>query len=84
MTAATVADDVHHHVLVELLTVVEGNLSNSHHSLWVIAVDVENRSLNALCKIGGIGGGSGILWQGGETNLVVHDYVNCSAYFVTL
>ena len=83
MATATIADDVHHYVLVELLTVVEGNLSNPDNSFWIISVDMENRSLNALGEVSGVGGGPGIFWQGCEANLVIHDHVNGSTNFVT-
>ena len=84
VTTATVANDVDYNVLVEDLAVFKCQTRHPNHSLWVITIDVEDWCLNRLSDVGCVGSGTRILWQGGETNLVVHDDVNGAANLVAL
>ena len=84
VSAATVANDVDYYVLFEFLSVIESKLRYSNYCLRVIAIDVEDWSLNRLCNIGCVNRGSGILGQGGKSNLVVHHDVDGATNLVTL
>ncbi len=45
---------------------------------------MENWGLNGFSHIGGVEASSGILWHGGEANLVIHHNVDGSSNLVTL
>jgi hypothetical protein len=46
VTEAAVAEHVHHHVLAELLAVLDGDLGGEHHGLRIVTVGVEDRRLD--------------------------------------
>ena len=75
VAATTVADQVDHHVLLELLTEVDRHLGRVQHRVRVVPVDVEDRRLDHLGDVGAVLGGARILRVGGsEAHLVVdHD-----------
>ena len=70
---APVAHDVDDDVLGELGAIVGGYVYGSHDRLGIVAVCVENRSLNALRDVRAVVGRTQIRGAGGETDLVVHD-----------
>ena len=69
--------------MVELLAIPNRHLGDASDRLGVVAVDVEDGSLNRLRDVGGVQRRAGILRQGRETDLVVGDNVNRSAGAVT-
>ena len=74
------ADDVDHHVLVELLAVVQRQLGAQHHGLGVVAVDVQHRRFDHLDHVGAVQRGAGVARvAGGEADLVVDDQVHRAA-----
>ena len=76
--------DVDHHVLVELLTVVQRELGAQHHGFRIIAVDVQHRGFDHLDDVGAIQRRAGVARVGGgETDLVVDDDVDRAAGVVT-
>ena len=79
VAVAAIADHVDHHVLLELLAVIEGHLHHPDRGLRAVAVDVENGRLYAARHVGGIGRGARFIGQGGETDLVVDDQMNGAA-----
>ena len=79
VTAAAVADQVDHDVLVEALAVLEGHLAHVGDGLGVIGVDVEGRHLHGAGDVRGVGRGATGLRTGGEPDLVVHHDVHRAA-----
>ena len=74
------ADDVDHHVLVELLAVVQAQLGGEHHRLGVVAVHVQHRRFDHLDDVGAVQRGARVARvAGGETDLVVDDHVHRAA-----
>ena len=47
VAVAAIADHIDHHVLLELLAVVESDLHHPYGGIGIVAVDVENRRLHA-------------------------------------
>ncbi len=81
---ATVAEHVHHHVLVELLTVFRGDLRSEDDRFGVIAVDVEDRRLDHQGDIRRVGRRARVARRRGEADLVVDDEVQGAAGAVAL
>src|SRR5215210_2937957 len=80
---ATVADEVDHEVLVELLTVGVGHPRHRHARLWIVGVDVYDGDLEPLGQIARVGRRAGVLPLCGEPKLVVGDDVYGAAGPVT-
>lgn len=51
---APVADQIDDDVLVERLTIVEGQACDPDNGLGVVSVDVEDRGLDRPCHVGGV------------------------------
>src|SRR5690606_35055208 len=80
VAATAVADQVQHHVTLELHAVVDGQLGDEQHGLGVVAVHVQDRRLDHLRHVGGVLGGARVQRvAGGETDLVVDDDVDGAA-----
>ena len=75
VTAAAVANQVNDNVAAKALTVLECQACGTNHSVRVISVDVEDRSLSHTRNVGGVSCGAAVVRQGGEANLVVHHNV---------
>ena len=72
MATASVTNEVDHHVLVELVAVVHGELGHEHHRLGVIAIDVEYRRLNHLGNVGAVLRGARVgRLTGGKADLII-------------
>ena len=84
VTAAAVANQVNDNVATEALTVLECQACGANYSIWIISVDVEDRSLGHTRNVGGVGCGAAVVRQGGEANLVVHHNVHGAAGGVRL
>ena len=74
-----VAEDVDHHVLVELLPELGRHLGGVNHGLGIVAVHMEDRRFHHQRDIRRIGRGARERGCGGETDLVVHDDVDRAA-----
>ena len=79
MTAAPIADEVDDDVLVEGRPVLVGAVGGPGDRLGVVGVDVEDRHLQPLGQVGGVGGRAGGGRPGGEADLVVDDDVHGAA-----
>ena len=79
MAATAVAQQVNDHVLAKALTVLECHTPGAHHSLGVVGVHMEHRSLGHTRNVGGVGCGASVLGGGGETDLVVDHNVHGAA-----
>ena len=78
------ADDVDHHVLVELLAIIQGQLGAEHHRFRIITVDVQHWRFHHLDHIGAVQGRAGVARiAGGEADLVVDHHVHRAARVVT-
>ena len=84
MAALAVADQVDDDVLVEFLAVGERQFRHAHHSLRVVAVDVEDRRLNHAGHVCRVVRRAAVLRRGRESDLVVDDDVNGAACAVAL
>ena len=83
MSAQSVAQHVHDDVLVELLTEFKGQSCCINNGFGVVTIDVEDRGLNHPRYVRGVHRRTRVLRGGGESHLVVHDDVHCSAGAVT-
>ena len=72
MATASVTNEVDHHVLVELIAVVHGELGHENHRLRVIAIDVEYGRLNHFGNVGAVLCGARVSGlTGGKADLIV-------------
>ena len=74
------ADDVDHHVLLELLAELDRQRGDQGHGLGVVAIDVEDRRLDHLEDVGAVQRRAVVARVGGgEADLVVDDQVHRAA-----
>ncbi len=74
VTMAAVTVHVDHHVTQEHIAEIHGQAHDLRDGFRVFAVDVENRDLQHLRHVRGVGGGATLRGWRGETDLVVdHD-----------
>ena len=76
MAVTSVADDVDHTVLLELLSPLSGHLADVHHGLRIVTVHVEDRRIHHTRHVGTVRRRTGHSRIGGEADLVVHHDVN--------
>ena len=81
---AAIAPHVDHDVAAEGLAIVDRQLAGEGHGFGIIAVDVQDRRLDALGDVRGIGRAARELRAGGEADLVVDDEVDAAAGVVAL
>ena len=79
MAVAPVAEHVDHHRLAEMLAVLDGDLGDMHHGLGIVAVHVEDRRVDHLGDVGGVGRGAREARRGGEADLIVDDEMQRAA-----
>src|SRR3546814_7710022 len=82
LAEAAIAPHVDHDIALELLAEVDRELAREGHRLGIVAVDVQDRRLNALGDVGRIGRRARELRAGRETDLVVDDEVDAAAGIV--
>ena len=81
--AAPIADQVHHHVALEFIAVIDRQLGDEQHRLRVVGIDVKNGRLDHFCHVRAVLGGAGVFAAtGGEADLVVDHDVQRAARFV--
>src|SRR5690606_20914753 len=83
MAEAAIAPHVDHDVALELLAEIDRELARKGHRLGIVAVDVQDRRLNALGDVRRIGRRARELRAGRETDLIVDDEVDAAAGIVT-
>ena len=76
---AAVADHVDDDVAVPALAVGHRQADRRHAGLDVVGIDVDDRHVETLRQVGGVGGRAGVLGVGGEAHLVVLDDVDGAA-----
>ena len=81
---AAIAEDVDHHVALEFLAELGGDLGGVDHRFGVVAVDVEDRAIDDLGDIGRVGRRARVVRRRGEADLVVDDDVDGAAGLVAL
>ena len=80
VATTTVADQIDHHVTLELHAVVDGQLGHKHDGFRVITIHMENRRLNHLGNVGCVLSGARVFRVAdGEANLVVDDDMDRAA-----
>ena len=79
---AAVAVHVDHHVAVERRAEVQRQVDHLGHRLGLLAVDVEDRDLQHLGDVGGVGRRAALLRRGREADLVVDHHVDRAAHRV--
>ena len=79
VAVAAIAPDVDHDVLLELLAELGGEPGDVHDRLGIVAVDVEDRRLDAARDVRGIGRGARVGRAGREADLVVDDQMDRAA-----
>ena len=84
VAAAAVADRVDDYVAAPALAVGHREADRRRAGLDVVAVDVDDRDVEALRHVGRVGGGAGFVRVGGEAHLVVLDDVDGAAGRVSL
>ena len=78
MATAAITDHVNYDIFIKGLTVLKGNPGNSYASFRIIAIYMEDGSLNHLCNICCISRRACRFWRSSETNLVIDNYMNGS------
>ncbi len=78
-----IAPHVDHDVAAEGLAVFDRQLAGEGYRFGIVAVDVEDRCLDALGDIAGVRGGPRELRAGRETDLVIDDEVQAAAGIVS-
>ncbi len=73
---AAVAHHVNKNILVELLTVLDGQPACKYHRFRIVAVDVQHGRVHNFGHIGTVNTGPGIVKIGGKAYLVVNHKVN--------
>ncbi len=84
VAVAAVAPEIDHHVLLEAQPELGREPRHVHDRLGVVAIDVEDRRLNASGDVRGIGRGAGVGRARGEADLIVDDQMDRAAGAVTL
>src|SRR5262245_62009103 len=79
MTMAAIAEHIDHHVLLELLTKIEGDSRYPDRRLRIVAIDMEDRGLHPSGNVSGIGRRPRLVGQRGESDLIVDDQVDGAA-----
>jgi hypothetical protein len=82
MAEAAIAPHVDHDVALELLAELDRDLAGEGHRFGIVAVDVEDRRLDALGDVRRIGRGARELRARREADLVVDDEVDAAAGIV--
>ena len=79
MAVPAVAEHVDDDRLLEFLPELGRDLGGEDHGFRIVAVDVEDRRLDHLGDVGGIGRGARVARIGGEADLVVDDEMHRAA-----
>ena len=79
MTEAAIAPHVDHDIAPEGVAVFDRQLAGEGDCLGIVAVDVQDRRLDALGNVRGIGARPCELGRGGKADLVVDDEVDAAA-----
>ena len=83
MAVAPITDHVDDHILLEPLTVFDGDPRAVDHGFYVVCVNMEDGRIHDLGYVRGIVGCARILRCRGEPNLVVDDDMDRAAGLVT-
>ena len=76
MATPSITYQIDHHVSIELITKINGQLRHENHRFRIIAVDVEYGRLNHFRDVGTVLGGPHILRRtGGKPDLIVENNV---------
>ena len=73
MPQSTEAHDIEHDVLVELLSILEGQTQHPECGFGIVAIDVKYRQLSHAGNIGGIDRRTAGLGRGRKPNLIVYN-----------
>lgn len=79
MAVATVADEIEDDIFMELLSKFEGELNEGGGREGIVSVDMENGQTEGFAGGSAVAGGTGVIGQGGESNLVIDDDVDGAA-----
>ena len=82
MAEAAIAPHVDHDVAMEFLAIFHRQLAGEGHGFGIVAIDVQDRRLDALGHVAGIGRAARELRAGGEADLVVDDEMDAAAGIV--
>lgn len=82
MTESSVTDYVYDNVSLEFLSVFSSHHCNFADIFNAISINVEDWSSLSFSDIGAVQTGSALNWIRGETNLVVHNDMNCASSLV--
>jgi hypothetical protein len=78
----SVADQINHNIFEELLTEFSGKLEGSLDILHTVSINMEYWRVDALSNIRCVDTGPTLVWCCCETDLVVHNHMNCAADIV--
>jgi hypothetical protein len=73
VSEAPITVHIDDHVALEFVAKIESEPNHLSHCLGIFAVDMENRNLEHLGHIRGIGAGSAFAWRSRETDLIIHN-----------
>src|SRR5436190_13222845 len=83
VTVTSVANHIDEDILAEFLTVFYSKICYEVHRFRIVTIDVQNRSINNLCKVSTIDTCSRIIVVSCESNLVVDHKMDRSPSCVT-
>ena len=81
---AAIAPHVDHDIALEFLAIIDCQLASESHRFRVVAIDVQDRRLNALCHVRRVGRSAREFRSGCEPDLVVDDEVDAAAGVVAV
>ena len=84
VTVAAVAVNINHHIAAELLAKLQRDLGDFDDGEGIFAVHMENGGVNHLGDVSAVACGTGVRWERGEADLVVHNEMDCAAGAVAL
>ena len=84
MAVAAVADQVHHHVAVEFVTVLHRPARDAHGGVRILGIHVEDRDGQTLGHVGSEARRRRVLGIGGKSNQVVHHHVHRASHGVAV
>ena len=78
MTVLAVAPEIDDRIGAEGLSPLNCESRNPRACIWIIAIHMEHRDAESLCDVGAVATAETVVLICRETNLVVHDEMNCA------
>jgi hypothetical protein len=79
-----VTNEIDDDIMLEFLSIFSSSSENEINIIQAVSVDMENWSIYSLGQVRAVDGRSTLIWSCGETNLVVHNNMDCTSNSVIL